>query len=455
MRFYAKNGQDRYLLESFFRGKRGGVFIEVGAGDGESASNSLFFEETMHWSGLCIEPAPAAFPTLRARRKAACVAAAVAPFEGLADYLECDPSSNGQRLSGLPCYFGPAHIEQVRGLTTGKRVLQVPALRLASLLEQHAFGDIDLCAIDAAGAEVAILDDLDVKRFRISVLTVRHAADEAALLDCATRKGYEFVARLGPDLIFKRHDVARLPRTTVICSVWHGDPDRWALLRGHQVNLRAQQVPVEMIYVFDGNDCAPEWCTGRSAAVREPLTIYQAWNVALSMVNTPFVMNLNLDDRLAPDAVKLLETALLQEGAAAAGGDWAICYDQAATDAVRPSYPCDERPFLPHWPPVAGSVTRLGSGTGHRGTFGPAVMWRMSAHMRAPRYPYRMEDGTLLRIVGDAAWWMFLAGTGQKLARVPRVLGNYHSHPGQQAEFRPGTVNELDLLQSDVQLSLL
>lgn len=95
-------------------------------------------------------------------------------------------------------------------------------------------------------------------------------------------------------------------RTSIICAVWHGDPNRWELIRGHAANLASQTVPVEPIYVFDGGDLPPNGLAAHCISVNESLTIYQAWNVALSIVRTPFVMNLNLDDRLAPDAVTVL-----------------------------------------------------------------------------------------------------------------------------------------------------
>ena len=40
VKFYSQVGQDRFLLENFFRGKRGGVFVDVGAYDGETYSNT-------------------------------------------------------------------------------------------------------------------------------------------------------------------------------------------------------------------------------------------------------------------------------------------------------------------------------------------------------------------------------------------------------------------------------
>ncbi len=462
MRFYSQVGQDKYLLENFFRGKRNGVFLDIGAYDGETFSNSLFFEETMHWTGLCVEPLPSAFAKLRQRRKALCENVALADFEGHAEFIDCDAGIDQKMLSGLSSHFDERHIHRLNHVASAAQAIQVPVARLGSLLDKHGLDHIDLCSIDTEGSELAILNTLDFDRHRISVLTIENNFGESALPDLMAQKGYDFVATLEQDMIFKRRDLARLPRTTVICSVWHGDPNRWELLRGHQENLQALHAPVDAVYVFDGGDQPPTWLLGKSVSVKQPLTMYQAWNVALAMVETPLVMNLNLDDRLAPDAVGLLEVAMLREKAAAVGGDWNIRYTQAETDAVEPSCAAETLPFDPAWPPAAGTRTRLGSGTGHRGTLGPAVMWRMNAHLRVPRYPYRMEDGTLLRKAGDLAWWSLLGNAlGEKLARVPRIIGNYYSHPSEQAEFRTDLgaafppVDEIALLQSSVQLSLL
>jgi hypothetical protein len=178
--------------------------------------------------------------------------------------------------------------------------------------------------------------------------------------------------------------------------------------------------------------------------VNDNLTIYQAWNLALSTVSTPYVMNLNLDDRLAPDAVKHLENALTaQDNVAIVGGDWSICFSQAKTDSVRLSYQLSELPVLPEWPPVAGSSTRLGSGDGSRSTLGPACLWRLSAHMHAPRYPWRFSDGRLIKTIADSIWWQILQiGLNMQVARLPLVIGNYYSHPENQAEFRNPATDE-------------
>ena len=235
-----------------------------------------------------------------------------------------------------------------------------------------------------------------------------------------------------------------LAKVAVICAVWHSDALRHELLPGHQANLDHQTVPVERIYVFDDNDAPPPGLCGTVVTVSERLTIYQAWNVALSLVRSEYVMNLNLDDRLAPDAIEKLLAALESTPEAfLAGGDWHIRYTQRETDEVRPCFPLEELPFDPAWPPIADSVTRLGSGDALRGTLGPACMWRMAAHLRVPRYPWRFNDNSPIKTIGDTIWWFTISHRlKKKLLRVPLVIGNYLSHPDSQAEFRTAGTEE-------------
>jgi hypothetical protein len=398
MKFFARAGLDQFLFENFFRGKRSGVFVDAGAGDGETHNNSLFFEQFLDWRGLCIEPQPEAFARLTARRKCHCE--------------------------------------------------QVPVGELSALLDKYSLAQVDFCSIDAQGAELGVVTELPLDHLNISLLAICNSSEDGALAQLLSGRNYELVARFDRTHVYKRCDVKRLARTSVICAVWHGDADRHRLLQGHAENLAKQTVPVEPVYIFDGRDEPPASIPGHKVVAHENLTIYQAWNVGLAMVSTPFVMNLNLDDRLAPDAVELLENTLLREEAALVGGDWKVCYSQEETDAVERVFPADRLPFAPAWPPPAGTRTRLGSGTGERGTLGPATLWRMDTHVGVPRYPWRFPDGTPVKVIGDMCWWMLVTQhLNKKAVRIADVIGNYYSHPNAQAEFR-GPVNETALMNA-------
>ena len=62
------NGQEKQPIlvnEKIFKNKlNNGFFVEAGAWDGESFSNTLFFELKKNWTGLLVEPNPDAFEML-------------------------------------------------------------------------------------------------------------------------------------------------------------------------------------------------------------------------------------------------------------------------------------------------------------------------------------------------------------------------------------------------------
>lgn len=269
----------------------------------------------------------------------------------------------------------------------------------------------------------------------VQELLQKEAHDEALHL---LERGLRSFPEQGELLALRRMhwpDRPELARTTVFCAVWHKDPQRWELARGHQDCLDAQTVPVDRIYVLDGGDVAPAWLKGKVLSFQEPIGIYEAWSHAAAEVQTPYVMNLNLDDRLNHEAVSVLQKAL-EDGADLVGGDWQICFSQGETDQVGPIQAAGAVPFKPDWPPVPGLTVRLGSGTGERGTYGPATAWRKSLHQDLGPYPSAFADGSPVRVIGDSLWWRRVIGARRKVLRLPYLIGRYHSHPGEQAEFR-------------------
>jgi len=57
MNFYSQQGEDIYIYRNFINKERSdGIFVELGAVNGVTFSNSKFFEDTLHFSGTLIEP---------------------------------------------------------------------------------------------------------------------------------------------------------------------------------------------------------------------------------------------------------------------------------------------------------------------------------------------------------------------------------------------------------------
>jgi hypothetical protein len=225
------------------------------------------------------------------------------------------------------------------------------------------------------------------------------------------------------------------PLVSVFCAVWHKQPDKLKLLRSHHDNLRRQTLPVEPCYIFDNGDTAPAWLDAPWHSFDKPLTVYEAWAAGAALSQTRYVMNLNMDDRLADDAVRALLGLARATGAALVGGEWSILFDEAHLD--RPFAMADlyDSQFAPTWPPRPLDGLRLGSGTGERGTFGPATLWDLSQTGRP--YPTHFGNGEPILSIGDAIFWQLIQAKGLRMARLPMIVGRYLSDPSAQAEFRP------------------
>jgi hypothetical protein len=55
--------QSDFVL-NYFNKQRGGFFIDVGANDGITESNTFDLENNYDWRGICIEPHPVAYAKL-------------------------------------------------------------------------------------------------------------------------------------------------------------------------------------------------------------------------------------------------------------------------------------------------------------------------------------------------------------------------------------------------------
>ena len=54
MKYYSQAGQDKWV-DDFFKSKKDGYFLDIGAYDGIHLSNTYYLENELGWDGLCID----------------------------------------------------------------------------------------------------------------------------------------------------------------------------------------------------------------------------------------------------------------------------------------------------------------------------------------------------------------------------------------------------------------
>jgi FkbM family methyltransferase len=156
--YYGQFELDRILYETFFRDKKNGFFVECGAFDGLGECTCKFFEETMGWKGLNIEPTPYAYGKLVQNRPLAINENyAISSKSGKATFTNAIHPELG-------LYFGNGSLEHTKAhkdelVNTGCRfeTFEVNCIRFVELYEKHSLPDIDLFVLDVEGHEIEAL----------------------------------------------------------------------------------------------------------------------------------------------------------------------------------------------------------------------------------------------------------------------------------------------------------
>jgi FkbM family methyltransferase len=203
--YYSQIDQDRILNEEVFCGMRNGVFVDVGAHDGISFSNTLTFEREFGWTGLCIEPNPDVFPLLIENRSAVCLEIAIAKGEGRLPFIKAD--GYAQMLSGLSQSMDTRHRERIareaKEHNTSHSVMEVDVRPLASVLSEHRISEVHYLSIDTEGNEADVLESIDFQAVMIHVITVEANYNEARdELDAILFRRFDLVGQHEQDLYF-------------------------------------------------------------------------------------------------------------------------------------------------------------------------------------------------------------------------------------------------------------
>lgn len=201
--YFSQSGQDRFLDERVFHGKRDGIFVEVGGYDGVTGSNCLFFEMMRGWTGLLVEPSPTQFARAQDVRRATCLRAAVADQAGEAEFL--DIQEGYTQMSGLTATYAEGLRTQVEADPRHKGALiTVPVTTLPDILDDNGLTEIDYVSLDVEGGELAILSGFPFDRYRITAWTIENNQADVRIPELMIANGYRRIEALGVDDVYVR-----------------------------------------------------------------------------------------------------------------------------------------------------------------------------------------------------------------------------------------------------------
>jgi FkbM family methyltransferase len=201
-RFTAQAGED-ILIYDFFKQEKPGFFVEAGAYDGITFSNTYLLE-CLGWRGLLVEPHPDMARQCHKNRPNSIVAqVALGPraSEGEIEMTCAERPDGSAPLSFVKA--DDAHIKRCEREGYRLRQVTVPIKSLDSLLESHS-ETVDFLSLDVEGMEVDVLKGFELERFRPKLLLVERQYDtrDEVLSSYLAQKGYQAVAQKGCNIFF-------------------------------------------------------------------------------------------------------------------------------------------------------------------------------------------------------------------------------------------------------------
>lgn len=169
--FESQLGQDCFV-DTIFRNKQNGVFIEVGVGNGKHLSNTYFLEKYRSWTGLLCEPSKIFSGQITESRTAILIEMAVLNVTGSKmDFIEVKDAGE---LSTLKKYLNADTHNREHFVEYA-----VDTISFGDLCQRYLSGNkIDYLSVDTEGSELEIISAIDFNLFDIGIISVEHNYDQ-------------------------------------------------------------------------------------------------------------------------------------------------------------------------------------------------------------------------------------------------------------------------------------
>jgi FkbM family methyltransferase len=185
-------GHEETLVRAFFRDRRSGFFLDVGASHFQKDSTTFYLEKELGWRGIAVD----------------------ALEEFRADYARFRPATRFfayfvTNEVGIPRDFhvytrdnriSSGHLERLRALPRVKdryiKTIQVPTTTLDRLLAAEGVSKVDFLSLDIEGSEPQALEAFDIDRYRPDLVCVEtQMYTREALFAFFASHGYEVIER--------------------------------------------------------------------------------------------------------------------------------------------------------------------------------------------------------------------------------------------------------------------
>jgi len=191
MKSYSQIGQDLAVIE-YYKSKKSGYFVEAGASDGITLSNTYLLEKEFGWCGICVEPVPEVFCKLVVNRpNSKCYSSALFSESGKDVTFDVAAWS---LISGVSDYISPLWKTRVNN---DKTQITVKTATLMEILDNASAPKfIEYLSLDTEGTEFEILKNFDFSKYKFGLIDIEHNHIEPTrthIRTLLTSNGYSYI----------------------------------------------------------------------------------------------------------------------------------------------------------------------------------------------------------------------------------------------------------------------
>lgn len=193
--YYSQNNQDKYLEEEIFKGYKNGFFVDVGAHDGLSINNTLYFEKNNNWTGINIEPINDVYNKLIINRPN-CInlECAITNNEGEEKFMRV--SGYSEMISGLVNDYDYRHMirlnDEINENGGNIDIVDVKTYKLETIFDKYNIKTVNFLSIDVEGAEFNVIKSINFDKVFIDIIIFENNYKDTSveIVKYLKQKGY-------------------------------------------------------------------------------------------------------------------------------------------------------------------------------------------------------------------------------------------------------------------------
>jgi FkbM family methyltransferase len=205
MKYFSQNDEEKYVLDFF--GNHVGSFLDIGANDGITLSNSYALVQK-GWRGVLVEASKKAFDrlveNLGNNTNIVLMPYAIGAENGIVPFYESGELL-GQGDVALVSSVKKEELERWKPLNMPFTKMDIPMMRFDKLIESAGVSKFDFITMDIEGAELDVLPQMDFDKMETKMLIVEFNGKQQEKYDeIILPYGFKLIHKNGENLLYTR-----------------------------------------------------------------------------------------------------------------------------------------------------------------------------------------------------------------------------------------------------------